>query len=203
MKAFRWIGVLVISFSLLNCAAGGNIPLNIQYQPERQFPDLQQKIGTTLAVTPVKDMRQDPSYLGIHATLTGDIEYYKSATLPLDEMVMESLSKILPPYGVKLVPLPRWDGNPDSLKEIDADSVMMIEIRKFWAKSKTEVWGGEMNISVQFLIYLGVKKENKVFTRNFQVDRSDTTLRVTPKWMEEAINPILTQIFDSFFSNPY
>jgi hypothetical protein len=203
MKAFRWIGILLVSFSLLSCAQGGKVPLNIQYQPVKQFPDLQQKIGSTLAVTPVKDVRQDPSYLGMHTPLAGNMEYYKSAAFPLDEVIMGSLSRILPPYGVKLVPIPRWDGNPESLKEIDADSVMTIEIRKFWAESKSEVWGSEVNISVQFLIYLGVKKENKVFTRNFQVDKSDTTLRVTPEWMEGAINPILTQIFDSFFSNPY
>jgi hypothetical protein len=211
VKASHWIGVLVISLSLLNCAPAERVPINVQYQPAKQFLDLQRKIGSTLAVAPVKDERVTPIkdefvdriYLGTYAPLAGNIEYYKSEAFPLYEAIMESLSRVLPPYGVKLVRAPPWDGNPESLKETEADSLMTVEIRKFWAESKREVWGSKVNISIQFLIYLGVKKENKVFTRYYQVDRSDTTPRVTREWMEGTINQILAQIFDSLFSNPY
>src|SRR4030043_516777 len=49
----------------------------------------------------------------------------------------------------------------------------------------------------------GVKKEGKVFTRNVEVEKEMTVARSTPQRVEAMINQILTDIFDSYFSNPY
>jgi len=48
-----------------------------------------------------------------------------------------------------------------------------------------------------------VKKEEKVFTRNVEVEKEVTLPRLTPEAMEGALNEILRDILDSFFSNPY
>jgi hypothetical protein len=48
-----------------------------------------------------------------------------------------------------------------------------------------------------------VKKEGKVFTRNVEVEKEMTVARSTPEKVEAMINQILTDIFDSYFSNPY
>ena len=37
----------------------------------------------------------------------------------------------------------------------------------------------------------------------FKDERKETLYRLTPEGMEKTCNEILTEIFDSFFSNPY
>jgi hypothetical protein len=53
------------------------------------------------------------------------------------------------------------------------------------------------------VIHLGVKKEGKVYTRNVEVEKEVTEARSTPEKLEAMINQILTDVFDSYFSNPY
>jgi hypothetical protein len=48
-----------------------------------------------------------------------------------------------------------------------------------------------------------VKKEGKVFTRNMEVEKEMTVARSTPERVEMMVNQMLTEIFDSYFSNPY
>jgi hypothetical protein len=48
-----------------------------------------------------------------------------------------------------------------------------------------------------------VKKEGKVFTKNVVVEKEMTVLRLAPEKVEQTINGILTDIFDSFFTDPY
>jgi hypothetical protein len=48
-----------------------------------------------------------------------------------------------------------------------------------------------------------VKKEAKVFTRNVEVEKEMTVARSTPERVEAMINQMLTDVFDTFFSNPY
>ena len=51
--------------------------------------------------------------------------------------------------------------------------------------------------------HLGVKSEGKVFTRNVEMEKEITVLRSTPERVEEIMNEILTDVFDTFFSSPY
>jgi len=50
---------------------------------------------------------------------------------------------------------------------------------------------------------LGVKEERKVYTRNIDVEKEVTAVRSTPERVEEIINQMLADVFDSYFSNPY
>jgi lysozyme family protein len=116
---------------------------------------------------------------------------------------MDSLSQALSRHGVKMVPMSKWDGEPGSLKNMETDSVLMIEIKNFWTESKAAAFRTNAKTSIHFAIHLGVKKEGKVFTRKVEVEKEITVGRMTPERMEEMVNQILTDIFDSFFSNPY
>jgi hypothetical protein len=48
-----------------------------------------------------------------------------------------------------------------------------------------------------------VKKEGKVFSRNVAVDKEMAVFSLALEKVEQTINEILTDIFDTFFSNPY
>jgi hypothetical protein len=203
MKSSRWLFVLCLSFFVLGCAKAGTYSLFLRYQPAKEFSSLQTKVGSTLGLAPFKDERPDTYYIGLHTSLQGDPIYFKSHPFPLDRAIQESLSHVLSHDGVKTLSISNWDGKPESLKAMETDSVLMIEIKKFWTDGKSSAFKTTVKATVQLVIHLGVKNEAKVFTRNVEVEKEMTVARSTPERVEAMINQILTDIFDSYFSNPY
>jgi hypothetical protein len=203
MKSIRWLRILFLGFLLLGCAKAGTHSLSLRYQSVKEFPSLQQKVGATLAMVPFKDERPDTLYIGVHTSLQGDSSYFKSHPFPLEKAIKESLSDTLTRFGVKIIPISDWDGRPESLKNMETDSVLMIEMKRFWTEGKASAFRTTVKTTVQFVIHLGVKKESKVYTRNVEVEKEMTLARSTPIGVETMVNQILTDIFDAYFSNPY
>ena len=203
MKSTRFLILLSLGVFIFGCANAGTYSLSLRYQPLKEFSSLQTKMGSTLAMAPFKDERPDTLYIGVHTNLQGDSNYFKSYPFPLEKAIKESLSDVLSRYGVKVISISNWDGRPESLKDIEADSVLMIEIKRFWTEGKASPFKTHVRTMVQFVIHLGVKKEGKVFTRNVEVEKEMTVARSTPQKVETMMNQILIDIFDSYFSNPY
>jgi hypothetical protein len=187
----------------LESAEAGTYSLNLRYQPLKDLSSLQAKIGSTLAMAPFKDERPETLYIGLHTNLEGDVTYFRSNPFPLEKTIGESLSEVLSRYGIKIIPIPRWDDKPESLKNMEIDSILMIEIKRFWTEGKASLLGTKVKTAVQLVIHLGVKKEGKIFTRNVEVEKEMTVPRSTPERVETMMNQMLTEIFDSYFSNPY
>ena len=97
---------------------------------------------------------------------------------PLEKAIGQSLSDALSRYGVKTIPISDWDAKPDSLKNMETDSVLMIEIKGFWTEGNASLFRTKVKTTVRFVIHLGVKKEGKVFTRNVEVEKEMTVPRL-------------------------
>lgn len=203
MKSFWWCVVLSFVFFAVGAAEAATYSLNIRYQPAKEFPSLQQKIGATLAIAPFKDERTDTLRIGSHARFQGDFTFFRSQPSPLETAIREPLFSAFSRYGVKTISIPSWDGQPESLKNMEADSVLVIEIKRFWTDGTGAPFRTNVRTVVQMVIHLGVKKEGKVFTRNVESEKEMTMARSTPERVEAMINEMLTEIFDAYFSNPY
>jgi hypothetical protein len=121
----------------------------------------------------------------------------------LEKAIRDSLSQALSPYGVKIVSVSDWDGKPDSLRKIETDSILMIEIKRFWIEGKALPFRTQARTWVHLMIHLGVKREGKVFTKNVEVEKEVTFPRLTLERVEDQVNKILMDILDGFLSNPY
>ena len=203
MKSYRWVIILFLCVLILSCAKARTYSLYLRYQPGRDFPSLQQKIGPTLGIAPFKDERSDTLYIGIHTPRQGISSYFQSDPFPLEKGIQESLTEVLSGQGVKTVPLSNWDGKPESLKTLETDSTLMIEIKKFWTEGRAVTFKTDVKTSIHFVIHLGVKREGKVFTKNVTVEKEMAVFGLAPEKVEQTINEILTDIFDAFFSDPY
>jgi hypothetical protein len=195
--------VLFLIIFVVDCAEAQVYSLPLRYQPTKTFPSLQQKLGSRLGIAPFKDERQEKSYIGIHFPLQGIATHFESLPMPLERALEKSLGDALSWLGVKVVSVSNWDGTPESLKDIDADSVLTIEIKKFWTEGTGSLLRANIKTAVQLEIHLGVKSEGKVFTRNIEMEKEITVLRSTPERVGAIINEILTDVFDTFFSSPY
>ena len=195
--------ILSLIFFALTCAEAKTYPLSLHYQSKKEFPSLQQKFGFTLGIAPFKDERQETSYIGVHVPFQGLMTCFESNPFPLEKALQESLINALSRFGMKVVSISNWDGLPVSLKNIDTDSVLMIEIKKFWTEGKAGLFNTNIKTKIQLVIHLGVKNERKVFTKNNEFENEVTVLRSTPARVETIINQILSDIFDTFLSSPY
>jgi hypothetical protein len=203
MKSFRRFFIFSFVLFVVGGAEAATYSLNIRYQPAKEFPSLQQKVGTTLAIAPFKDERKDNVRIGSHTRFQGDFTFFRSHPFPLETAIQESLFNAFSRYGVKTISIPSWDGQPESLRNLEADSVLMIDIKKFWSDGTGAPFRTNVRTSVQMVIHLGVKKEGKVFTRNVESEKEMTVPRSTPEGVEAMMNQMLTEIFDAYFSNPY
>lgn len=203
MKWIRWLLIICLTFFVLESAEAGTYSLSIRYQVSKDLSSLRAKIGSTLAMAPFKDVRPDTLYIGRHTNVDGDVTHFRSYPFPLERAIGESLSEALSRYGIKTIPIPSWDDKPESLKNMETDSVLMIEVKRFWTEGNGSLFGTNVKAGVQLVIYLGVKKEGKIFTRNVDVEKEMKVPRSTAERVEIMMNEMLTQIFDSYFSNPY
>src|SRR4030066_2194734 len=188
MKSFRWLPIILILFFVFGCAKGGAYLVRVQYQPVKEFPSLSGKVGPTLGLVSFKDERPDQLYIGRHTPHEGPLSYFKSDPFPLNQAMMDSISNTLSRFGVKTIPISNWDGTPESLKNIEADSVLMIEIKRFWTEGKVATFRTNAKTSIHFVIHLGVKKEGKVFSKIVEVNREVNLPRLPPEGMEKTFN---------------
>lgn len=202
MKVDRWLSIFLFISILFGCARGGTHLVRIQYQPLQDLSSLSDKLGPTLALAPFKDDRPDQLYIGIHTPYGGPFSYFKSDPFPLKEALRNSLSQTLSRLGVTIVSISAWDGRPESLKEVEADSALMIEIKRFWVEGRAEAFRTKVRTSIRLVLHLGVKKEGKVFTKNVEVEKEGTYARLTPERVETLVNQALIEIFDSYFAHP-
>lgn len=205
MKMARYRIFLIISIIIffIACAKIGTYNIDIKYQPIKKFINLQDKIGLSIAIAPLNDERADTLYIGKYMPPQGISSYFKSNPFPLEKAITDSISKVLSENGIKIFHIVSWDKKPESLKKIDSDSVLMIDIKKFWAEGKRSFFRTEFKTSLHFVIHLGVKKEGKVFSRNIAVEKEESFWRFDPEKLADVFNKLLGEIFDSFFSNPY
>jgi hypothetical protein len=195
--------VLFFIIFVVDCAEANTYFIPLRYQPMKEFPSLHQRFGSTLSIAPFKDERQETSFIGVHFPIRGSTTHFKSNPSPLEKALQESLSNALSRFGMRVVSISNWDRTPESLKNIDTDSILMIEIKKFWTEGRASLFGTTIKTTVQLLIHLGVKHEGKVFMRNAGIEREITVPRSTPERVETIFNQILTDIFDPYFSSPY
>ena len=195
--------VLFAAIFCLDCAEARTYSLSVRYQPTKDLGSLQQKLGSTLGIAPFTDERKEKSYIGVHTPLQSVKTHFESSPLPLEKALQESLMDALSRSGVQVVPLPTWDAKPESLRNIDTDSVLTVEIKKFWTEGNASLFRTNIRTTVQLVIHLGVKKEGRVFTRNAEVEKEITVSRSTPQRVEAIINQIISDIFDTFLSSPY
>ena len=203
MRSLRWSWLFLLPFFVFGCGRGITYPIYLRYQPSKSFPGLQQKTGSTLALAPFVDERREKFYIGRHTPLQGSSSFLKVNPFPLEKAIQDSLVEVLSRQGIKTVSAPPWDGKPESLKGLDADSILMVEIREFWSQGRATAVGTKINTSIRLDIHLGVKQEGKVYSRKVDVEKEVTVARSTPERVEEIVNQMLGDIFDAYFSNPY
>ncbi|RPJ02688.1 MAG: hypothetical protein EHM36_12130 [Deltaproteobacteria bacterium] len=159
--------------------------------------------GPVMGAGPIKDIRTRRQYIGRSFSSKMVSAHFKSEPIPLEKAILESLSATLPRFGVKIVSVPDWDGRVQTLKQQEPDSILKINVQRFWTEGKVSKGNNVISTSIYLTLHLGVKKQGKVFRRDFYIIKEKTIYEFTPEEVGQTVNHVLTEIFDDFFSNPY
>jgi hypothetical protein len=177
--------------------------IHIRYEPQKQFPLLQEQVGPVMGMSPIKDIRTHRLHIGHSLSSRMVSSHFKSDPFPLETAILESLSATLVRFGVKCIPVSDWDGRAETLKQQGSDSILKIDIQRFWTEGRVAKGTNVISTSIYLILQLGVKKQDRVFKRDFYIIKEKTIPEFTPEEVEETINHVVTEIFDDFFSNPY
>ena len=181
--------------------SAGIFSVHLEYHPHRAPSSLRETLGSTLGIAPGWDRRPDQDFIGHHVSSRRVSTYLQSEPSPLVRAIREAFSNALSPLGVRTVSISQWDGSAESLKQIEADSVILVEIKRFWTEGRPVALRTHVNTSIHLTLILGIKEESRIFTQRIYLERNRTLSRWTPEQMEQRINDILTDILDSFLAN--
>ena len=76
LDGYSFLSFFLRSSLIPACAPGATYSLYLRYQPAKDFPSLQQKIGSNLGIAPFKDERSDTLYIGHHTSLFWEFELF-------------------------------------------------------------------------------------------------------------------------------
>ncbi len=209
-----WLLVLCLNFMTQDLALGQTYrgraryprkpeihSINIRYREAKPPPSLDQNIGLTIAVAPFHDSRHGRLYIGHHKSLRKISNYFKSEPFPLEKAIREFFSEALSHSGIQTIFVSSWDGNPEALKDLEADSILRIDMKRFWIEAEAVGGRTRVNTSFYFDIFLGVKKEKSVLKQKVYVGKEIMDSNFTPEKLENFINRTLSNVFDDFFGS--
>jgi hypothetical protein len=212
-KYLPFLFILFLTFFPLDPASGQTYPrrgqyppkqetysIHIRYQDARQIPSLDPNLGLTVAVAPFSDSRRGWDYIGRHTSrrISG---FFKSEPFPLEQAIREFFFAAFSDSGIHSIFVPSWDGKPETLPEVAADSILRINIRRFWIETELVRRATRVKTWVYFDTFLGVKKENRVFTQNLYLRKEMMDENFTPERLEQFINRTLSNVFDDFIKS--
>lgn len=197
------IVAMIMGGLAFSCASPGTFSLPLRYQSTREIPSLAPKFGSTVGLAPFKDQRAETLYIGIYTPKTGMPSHFSSDPFPLEKAFREAITQGLSRRGVKVVPVSTWDHRPESLKDLGTDSVLAMDIDRFWMEGTASLFKTNVKTVVQVTIYLGVKKEGQVFTKRVEFEREATVASLKPEKAQEMINQAVSEVLDTYLTNPY
>jgi hypothetical protein len=213
-KYLPWLLILCLNFLTQDLASGQSYrrrkkyprkqeihSINFRYQDAKQNLSLDQNIGLTIAVAPFSDSRRGRQYIGHHMSARNISSYFRSEPFPLEKAIREFFFDGLSNSGIQPIFVPRWDGKRETLKDLETDSILRINIRRFWVEAVTVGRRTRVKTSFYFGIILGVKKENRVFTQNVYIGKERLDDKFTPERLEHFINLTLSNVFYDFFGS--
>jgi hypothetical protein len=203
MGFFSGIIILLLSFSLLGPAWGETYPISFEYSRPIKFSNLQKKIGPILGIAPFRDQRSEKLYMGRYTSPRHATGYFTSEPISLEKAIQESLSKAVIHSGVETTPILEWDGKSESMKDMNADSVLMIVIKRFWVEGRVVSLRTKMHASIHLVTYLGKKKLGKVFTQNVFIEKNKTFGTLSSQEVAQWLHRTLADTLDAFLRNPY
>jgi hypothetical protein len=186
--------VLLGVFFLGGCAGSRTYLLHLSYDASATPPFLKgAPQPVTVAVYQFLDVRPDRLYLGRRVYRDGMVDYYKSDTGPAEQVVTESIVKIMEKAGFKVTRVNRaLNTDKEDFKDIPGNVALGGKIEALWVEAKTGYVTTDAKARVSLKYFWGLVKDQIWQTKMIEgrAEKTDKPL-FKPEDAEKLINDVL------------
>ena len=162
-KALLILGTLVALFLAGGCStASKTYLLNLNYNPAAVEPFISfSDKPVTVAVYQFEDVRPDRLYLGRRIYPDGTVDFYKSDTGNVEQVVTKSMVRLLEKAGFKVVTVNQYlDSKKIDFKDIPGDVAFGGKIESLWVEAKKSSYQlTDTNAQIKLAVAWGLVKD--------------------------------------------
>ena len=187
-------GILLVVASavgLLSCAGPATQVLNLHYRPleEPKAPS-----AFVVGLAPFQDARSNPQSIGRRTRMDGAVEQIVLGSQSPPQEITYILIRYLEAKGVRVMDLPSWKGDPDSLKNLPKDIRLAIAGRVDALEVEaTSSLTTSVRYRVRLTIHLGSVDKGEVLTRSVELSPLRTTFQFDIREVEDELNRTLME----------
>jgi hypothetical protein len=201
------LGLTVVLLGVLflgGCAGSRTYLLHLSYDASATTPFLKgAPQPVTVAVYQFLDVRPERLYLGRRVYRDGMVDYYKPDTGTAEQVVTESIVKIMEKAGFKVTRVNRaLDTGKENFKDIPGNVALGGKIEALWVEAKTGYVTTDAKARISLKYSWGLVKDQIWETKTIEgsAEKTDQPL-FKPEDAEKLINGVLNDGLDKLLKD--
>jgi len=177
---------------LASCTGPGTHTVYLQFRPTAEPPSYS---GYTVGIAPFQDPRSSPQTLGRRIRVDGTPETIVLGSPSPSKDLTYVLIRFLESKGFRVVDLPSWRPDPDTLKDLPSGVRMAItgRIDALEVESDSTLWRTWVRYRIKLTGFFGIVDRAEVLTRSVEIAPQRTSLQFDLRGVEEDLNRALTE----------
>jgi len=191
------VGILVGLF-LAGCTGSGVQMVYLHFRPTGEMPSTQ---ATTVGIVPFQDMRSAPQIIGKRIRVDGSPETIMLGSPNTGKDITYIVTRYLEAKGVRVVDLPSWRPEPESLKDLPPGVRLAVtgRIENLDVQADSNLFRTVVRYRVRLTGYLGLPERGEVLTRSVEISPQKTTVTFDVRQVEEDLNGAIMEAIGRLF----
>jgi hypothetical protein len=192
-----WVGILV-GLILAGCTGSGVQMVYLHFRPTGEISSFQ---ASTVAVSPFQDMRSAPQIIGKRIRVDGSPETIMLGSPNTGKDLTYIVTRYLEAKGMKVVDLPSWRPEPESLKDLPPGVRLAVtgKIESLDVQADSNLFRTLVRYRIRLTGYLGLPDRGEVLTRSVEISPQRTTATFDVRQIEEDLNGAIMEAIGRLF----
>ena len=192
-----WVGILV-GLILAGCTGSGVQMVYLHFRPTGEISSFQ---ASTVAVAPFQDMRSAPQIIGKRIRVDGSPETIMLGSPNTGKDLTYIVTRYLEAKGMKVVDLPSWRPEPESLKDLPPGVRLAVtgKIESLDVQADSNLFRTLVRYRIRLTGYLGLPDRGEVLTRSVEISPQRTTATFDVRQIEEDLNGAIMEAIGRLF----
>lgn len=183
---------------LASCGGSGMQIVYLQFRPTGQYASAQ---ALTVGVAPFQDTRSTPQIIGKRIRVDGSPETIMLGSPTPGKDLTLMVVRYLEARGVKVVDLPSWKPEPDSLRDLPRDVKVAVtgRIEALEVQADSTLFRTTVRYRVRLSASLGTVDKGEVLTRSIEISPQKTSLQFDVRDVEDELNGAILEALERLF----
>lgn len=183
---------------LASCGGSGMQIVYLQFRPTGEYA-----IGRsiTVGVAPFQDVRPAPQIIGKRVRVDGNPETIMLGSPTTGKDLTLMVVRYLEARGMKVVDLPFWKPEPETLRDLPRDVKMAVtgRIEALEVQADSTLFRTTVRYRVRLSAFLGNVDKGEVLSRSIEISPQKTSLQFDVREVEEQLNQAILEALGKLF----